>query len=55
MDGDLAHHLRRELYERKLAEAASDPIIRAANLEVVDQHSRRAECERIRAQLTNDN
>ena len=55
MDDDLAHHLRRELHERKLAETTSDPIVRAAHLEVADQHSKRAEYERIRAQRTTDN
>jgi len=54
MDDDQAHHSRREIRERKLAEAAFDPI-RATHLEVADEYKKRAEYERIRAQRTNDN
>ncbi|MGE3744991.1 MAG: hypothetical protein AB7G25_04610 [Sphingomonadaceae bacterium] len=48
MDEDRTHHLRRELEELELAEAATDPAVREAHLKLASWHRKSAENQHFR-------
>ena len=53
MEDDRTHHLRRELQELKLAEAATDPAARQAHLRLASRHRKLAENQHFRDRSAN--